>query len=62
MSQEYHPYMSSPNALCSRIKHIKRAEIPAQPQTIEEVNVPDLLCLTLNGDTFLIRDCEIGDD
>src|SRR6266542_728592 len=54
--------MPSPNALHSRIKCIKRAEIPAQPQTIEEVNVPDLLRLTLNGDTFLIRDCEIGDD
>src|SRR6266496_6437903 len=54
MSQEYHPYMPSPNALHSRIKRIKRAEIPAQPQTIKEVNVPDLLRLTLNGDTFLI--------
>ncbi len=62
MSQEYHPYMPSSNALRSRIKCIKRAEIPAQPQTIKEVNVPDLLRLTLNGDTFLIRDCEIGDD
>jgi hypothetical protein len=62
MSQEHHPYMPSSNALRSRIKRVKRAEMPAQPQTIEEINVPDSLCLTLNGDTFLIRDCVIGND
>ena len=54
--------MPSSNALRSRIKRVKRAEMPAQPQTIEEINVPDSLCLTLNGDTFLIRDCVIGND
>jgi FLYWCH zinc finger domain len=62
MLREYHPYMLSSNTLRSRIKHVKRAEMPAQPQTIEEINVPDSLCSTLNGDTFLIRDCVIGND
>ncbi|CAI2183710.1 11978_t:CDS:2 [Funneliformis geosporum] len=51
MSQEYYPYMLSSNALRSIIKRIKRAEMPAELQTIEEVNIPDSLCLTLNGDT-----------
>ena len=46
----------------SRIKRVKRAEMPAQSQTIEEINVSDSLRLTLNGDTFLIRDCVIGND
>ena len=36
--------------------------MPAQPQTIEEINVPDSLRSTLNGDTFLLRDSEIGND
>jgi hypothetical protein len=62
MPREYHPYLPSSNALRSRIRRVKRAEMPAQPQTIEEVNVPDSLRLTLNGDTFLIRDCVIGND
>ncbi len=62
MLQEYYPYMPSSNALRSTIKRVKRAEMPAEPQTIEEVNIPDLLRLTLNGDTFLIRDCVIGND
>ncbi|CAI2187507.1 6772_t:CDS:2, partial [Funneliformis geosporum] len=62
ISQEYYPYMPSSNALRSIIKRVKRAEMPAEPQTIEEVNIPDSLRLTLNGDTFLIRDCVIADD
>jgi hypothetical protein len=62
MSHEYHPYMPSSNALRARIKRVKRAEMPAQPQTIEEVNVPDSFRSTLDGDTFLIRDSEVGDD
>ena len=62
MQQEHHPYLPSSNALRSRIKHVKRAEMPAQPQTIEEINIPDSLRLTFNGDTFLIRDCAIGND
>ena len=37
MSQEHHPYMPSSNALRSRIKRVKRAEMPAQPQTIDFV-------------------------
>jgi hypothetical protein len=53
MSQEYHPYMPSFNALRSRIKRVKLAEMPAQPQTIEEINVPDSLRSTLNGDTVM---------
>ncbi|PKY52929.1 hypothetical protein RhiirA4_470853 [Rhizophagus irregularis] len=30
MSQEYHPYMPSTIALCARIKHIRRSEMPSQ--------------------------------
>jgi len=62
MLQDYQPYMPSSNALRAIIGRIKRAEMPAQPQTIEEIIVPDSLRLTLNGDTFLIKDSEIGND
>ena len=36
--------------------------MPAQLQTIEEINVSDSFYLTLNGDTFLIKDCVISND
>ena len=62
ISQEYYPYIPSSNALYSKIKCIKRVEIPVKLQTIEEVNISDSLHLTLNGNTFLIRDCIINND
>ena len=36
--------------------------MPAQLQTIKEINVSDSFHLTLNGDTFLIKDCVISND
>src|SRR5437763_552494 len=59
MSQEHHPYMPSSNALRSRIKRVKRAEMPAQPQTIEEINVPDSLLMDGTFKTVLTVFCEL---
>ncbi|CAB4373838.1 unnamed protein product [Rhizophagus irregularis] len=62
MSQEYHPYMPSSNSLHSRIKRVRRSEMPPQPQTLEEINIPDFLQFTFNGDRFLVRDFAVGED
>ena len=31
--------------------------MPPQPQSIEEINIPDALHFTLSGDLFLVKDC-----
>jgi hypothetical protein len=62
MSQEYHPYMPSSNALRARVQRVRRLEMPPQPQTLEEINIPDSLCLTLNGSPFLMKDFVAGGD
>uniref|UniRef100_U9SZL2 MULE transposase domain-containing protein n=2 Tax=Rhizophagus irregularis (strain DAOM 181602 / DAOM 197198 / MUCL 43194) TaxID=747089 RepID=U9SZL2_RHIID len=62
MSQEYHPYMPSTIALRARIKRVRRSEMPPQPQTLGEINIPDFLSRTLNGDSFLVKDFMFGED
>ncbi|CAB4425219.1 unnamed protein product [Rhizophagus irregularis] len=54
--------MPSKNALRTTIKRVRRAELPPQPQNIGELNVPNPLCLTLNGDPFLVKDLMVGTD
>ncbi|GBC01522.1 hypothetical protein RclHR1_04210008 [Rhizophagus clarus] len=60
MSQDDHPYMPTVNALRTVIKRVRKAERPPQPQNIGEVDVPNLLRLTLTGDPFLVKDFMIG--
>ena len=62
LQEYYYPYIPSSNTLYLTIKCIKKAEMPAKSQTIEEVNILDLFHLTLNSDTFLIRNCIISND
>lgn len=54
--------MPSTNALRTTIKRVRRAELPPQPQKIGEFNVPNPLCLTLNGDPFLVKNLMVGTD
>lgn len=44
----YHKRIPSPNALRARLKRVRRAEMPLQPQTIVEINI--LTPFTLNDD------------
>ncbi|CAG8803227.1 18246_t:CDS:2 [Dentiscutata erythropus] len=53
-------YMPTHEALRMRIKWIRSAKTLPQPQTLEEINIPALLCLTLNRELFLIKDLEIN--
>jgi hypothetical protein len=36
--------------------------MPPEPQNLGEINVPNLLCNTLGGELFLVRDTEIGNE
>lgn len=47
--------------LVERVRNDKRAA-NKEPQTLDEVIVPDRLKKTINGDNFLIADCVEGKD
>jgi hypothetical protein len=56
ISKEICPYMPSRDALRKRITRVRKAEIPPEPQSIAEVNIPESLRITLNGEPFLVKD------
>ncbi|GBC04298.1 hypothetical protein RclHR1_00560025 [Rhizophagus clarus] len=58
--EEIASYMPTQNALCARIKRVRSAEMPPQPQTIDEIDIPESLQSTLDGDQFLIKDSIVG--
>ena len=60
MPEEIHPYIPSVNALRKTINRVRKLEMPSQPQNINEVNIPESLCLTLNGNLFLVKDHMVG--
>ena len=62
LSEKITPYMPSQNALRMRIKHIRRAEMPPEPQNINEIDIPTSLKTTLNGNLFLIKDLIVDQD
>ena len=62
MSEEVRPYIPSLNALRRTISHVRRLELPPQPQNITEVDIPESLCLTLNGSPFLVKDYMVGQE
>ncbi|CAG8745413.1 8920_t:CDS:2, partial [Gigaspora rosea] len=59
---EIYFYVPSQNALRVRIKRIGRADMLVQPQNLNDIDVPDSLCSTLNSKNFLVRDSIIGED
>jgi len=50
ISEDTAPYMPT---LRAKIKRIRNAEMAAQPQTLEDINIPESLQSSLNGDQFL---------
>ena len=46
-----------------KIKRVRKATTPPEPQSIEEIiNIPDSYCNTFNGELFLVRNFEIGNE
>ena len=61
-SDEIYPYMPSKNALNMKIKRARRADMPPEPQNLNEINIPNSLHYTLNGELFLVKDFEIDSE
>ncbi|CAG8524215.1 3400_t:CDS:2 [Dentiscutata heterogama] len=58
--EEVRPYLPSVNSLCKTINRVRQSKLPPQPRNIMELNLPESLRLTLNGNPFLIKDQLVG--
>ena len=56
ISEETRPCMPSRDSLRKRIARVRKTETPSEPQSITEVNIPNSLQITLDGEQFLIKD------
>jgi hypothetical protein len=61
-SHEIHPYLPSRDALRQSVKRLRRSGLPVEPETLEDLIIPEDLTRTLDGSDFLIRDSNIGQD
>jgi len=61
-SQEIFPYLPSRDALRQSIKRIRRIDSPAEPQSLEDLVIPENWKKTLSGSDFLVRDSTIGNE
>jgi len=62
MPSTAHPYMPNRNALRQQIKRVRRENTPSQPQSLEDLTIPDSLRTTIGGELFLIKDSTINDE
>jgi hypothetical protein len=60
--EEIVPYMPTQNALRARIKRIRSAEMPSQSQILDEIDIPESLQSTSDGNKFLIKDSTVGEE
>ncbi|CAB4384445.1 unnamed protein product [Rhizophagus irregularis] len=61
-SQEIGSHLPSRDALRQAVKRVRRANLPAEPQSFANLIIPDNLQKTLSNSEFLIRDLNIGDE
>jgi hypothetical protein len=45
-----------------RIKRVREANTPPEPQSLEQINVPDSFCYTFNEELFLVKNIEINSE
>ncbi|RGB21414.1 hypothetical protein C1646_778089 [Rhizophagus diaphanus] len=62
INQSSYSYMPNKQALGKQISHIRNKNGPSQPQSLNEINVPIELRRTINGEEFLARDIEFGEE
>ncbi|PKK64482.1 hypothetical protein RhiirC2_787442 [Rhizophagus irregularis] len=58
-SQEIGSHLPSRDALRQAVKRVRRANLPAEPQSFANLIIPDNLQKTLSNSEFLIRDLNI---
>lgn len=59
-SREIHPYFPSRDALSQTVKRIRRSELPTEPESLDDLVIPENLTTTFDGSAFLIRDSNLG--
>jgi hypothetical protein len=45
-----------------RIKQVRKANTLPEPQSFEQINVPDSFCYTFNEKLFLVKNIEINSE
>ncbi|CAB4416827.1 unnamed protein product [Rhizophagus irregularis] len=58
-SEEIFPYLPTQEALRMRIKRVRKANTPPEPQSLEQINIPNSFCYTFNEELFLVKNIEI---
>src|SRR5436190_16314831 len=61
-SQEMYSYLPSRDALRQSVKRIRCVDSPAEPQSLEDLIIPEDLQKTLDGLNFLIKDSTLGNN
>ncbi|CAB4493943.1 unnamed protein product [Rhizophagus irregularis] len=62
MHQSSHSYMPNKQALGKQISRIRNKNLPPQPQELEDIEVPIELSRTINGESFLAKEVEFGEE
>nr|CAG8678882.1 5299_t:CDS:1 [Entrophospora candida] len=62
MSQSSYSNMPSREALRKRIAHVRNENIPSQPQSLQDIDVPTHLRTTISGEQFLAREIELDEE
>ncbi|CAB4439709.1 unnamed protein product [Rhizophagus irregularis] len=61
-SQDVYPYLPSRDALRQTVKRIRHIDYPIEPQSLDQLIIPENMRKTLNGSDFLIKDLTIGEE
>lgn len=61
-SHEIHPYLPSRDALRQSINRIRSSDLPTEPESLDDLNIPEDLRKTLDGSDFLVKDSIMDGD
>jgi hypothetical protein len=62
ITNEIYPYLPSRNALRQTINRMRSSELPVEPDSLDDLIIPEDLTKTLDGTDFLIKDSVIDQD
>jgi hypothetical protein len=62
ISHETHPYLPSRNALRQTINRIRSSDLPVEPESLNELIIPEDFTKTLSGSDFLVKDIVLDQD
>ena len=62
VNSEILPYLPPKSALRKKISYARKGIRPSEPQSLEDLEIPENLCKTLREELFLVRDSTVGDE